>query len=402
MGPTAALAVVAAACTSIGDLTPDTNQPPDLTEPSTAVTTASIESAGSPEQTCARLEIAMSEMHEDLNAALAGLEVLDSEGMPDAEGFAVFVGPVVAFYEALGEIAEHAPSEVASDLSRLAGWAEPVKSAMESGNVAAMEGLDETDGVAESAAAVDAWARARCDISTSLEPGSLVSSAFTSAIFAGLGEGQSGLDDELEVLDGVVMAERSSQVYGDDPELDALWDRCQTDDDSCDELYWQTFGMYELFAETCGGRAAFRPNAGGSCADRMAAAGRESLGDDPYLDSLWAGCDGGDGFACDALASSAPVGSDYELFGATCGARHGDLGPRTCAEPDEPFGYGDDPDLDSLWERCSAGDASSCNQLWFDSPIGSAYEAMGDACGALVDRGRDCSLPAELLGGPVG
>ena len=382
---------------------PDTTQPSALTEASTADTSPPIDPAIVSEQTCERLEVALSAMQDDLNAAMAGLETLNEEAMSDAEGLAVFVGPVVTFYEALGEIAEQAPAELAADLSQLAGWAEPVRSAMESGEVAEMEGLDETDGAAEPAAVVDAWVGERCDISTSLEPGSLVSSAFASALFAGLGGGLSGLGDEFGDLEGLMTAEGSSQVYGDDAELDALWDRCQTDDDeSCDELYWQTFGMYELFAETCGGRASFRPNAGGSCVERMAIDGPKSLGDDLYLDSLWAGCDSGDGFTCDALASSAPVGSDYERFGATCAGRHEDLGPRSCAEADERFGYGDDPDLDSLWEQCSAGGSSSCSELWFASPIGSAYEAMGDACGVLIDRGRDCALPAHLLGGPVG
>lgn len=46
-----------------------------------------------------------------------------------------------------------------------------------------------------------------------------------------------------------------------------------------------------------------------------------TFGDDPELDGLWAECEGGSGAACDQLFESAPLGSDYERFGATCGGR---------------------------------------------------------------------------------
>lgn len=49
--------------------------------------------------------------------------------------------------------------------------------------------------------------------------------------------------------------------------------------------------------------------------------GPMTFGDDPALDELWAACEGGDGGACDQLFDVAPLGSDYEAFGATCGGR---------------------------------------------------------------------------------
>ncbi len=52
-------------------------------------------------------------------------------------------------------------------------------------------------------------------------------------------------------------------------------------------------------------------------------------GDDPELDALWDACAAGDGAACDALFDAAPLGSDYERFGSTCGDRG--VRPR-CAE----------------------------------------------------------------------
>lgn len=49
--------------------------------------------------------------------------------------------------------------------------------------------------------------------------------------------------------------------------------------------------------------------------------GARTFGDDPVLDELWAGCERGSGAACDELFEEAPLGSDYEAFGATCGNR---------------------------------------------------------------------------------
>ncbi len=54
-------------------------------------------------------------------------------------------------------------------------------------------------------------------------------------------------------------------------------------------------------------------------------------GDDPALDALWDGCEGGDLAACDELYLTTPVGSVYEEFGATCGGRTDGSAPYTCA-----------------------------------------------------------------------
>lgn len=47
--------------------------------------------------------------------------------------------------------------------------------------------------------------------------------------------------------------------------------------------------------------------------------------------------------------------------------------------------YGDDADLDVLWDQCEAGDNPACDELYEVSELGSGYEAFGDACGG---RGR--------------
>ena len=45
---------------------------------------------------------------------------------------------------------------------------------------------------------------------------------------------------------------------------------------------------------------------------------------------------------------------------------------------------------------------ASCDDLYFDSPFGSVYEAFGENCRLLSERGDDCAPVAELLDGPVG
>jgi hypothetical protein len=44
-------------------------------------------------------------------------------------------------------------------------------------------------------------------------------------------------------------------------------------------------------------------------------------------------------------------------------------------------GYGDDDELDALYDDCEAGDYQACDDLYNQSPSGSAYEDFGDTCG---------------------
>lgn len=44
-------------------------------------------------------------------------------------------------------------------------------------------------------------------------------------------------------------------------------------------------------------------------------------GTDPELDELWLSCGQGVAADCDSLFTRSPIGSDYEAFGLTCGAR---------------------------------------------------------------------------------
>lgn len=56
----------------------------------------------------------------------------------------------------------------------------------------------------------------------------------------------------------------------------------------------------------------------------------------------------------------------------------------------EPDSYGDDEELDALWDDCDDGDDDACNELFWTSPSGSEYETFGSTCGGRGDEG-DCT-----------
>jgi hypothetical protein len=48
--------------------------------------------------------------------------------------------------------------------------------------------------------------------------------------------------------------------------------------------------------------------------------------------------------------------------------------------------YGDNPELDALYDECAAGDGYSCDELFFNSEIGSQYETFGMTCGERFEN----------------
>ncbi len=80
----------------------------------------------------------------------------------------------------------------------------------------------------------------------------------------------------------------------------------------------------------------------------------DDYGDDDELDALWDACEDEDWQACDDLYSNSPFGSRYEDFGNTCGDRTD--GSSWCTSEfggsASPSAYGDDAYLDSLWDAC--------------------------------------------------
>lgn len=124
----------------------------------------------------------------------------------------------------------------------------------------------------------------------------------------------------------------------------------------------------------------------------------DDYGSDAGLDLLWDACAEGDFHACDDLYRYSPLDSQYEAFGDTCGGRNepGDW----CAVINDTDGppaldreghrYGDDPELDALWDGCAEGYLEACDDLYRYSPIGSEYEAFGDTCGERNEPSTWC------------
>lgn len=77
--------------------------------------------------------------------------------------------------------------------------------------------------------------------------------------------------------------------------------------------------------------------------------------------------------------------------------------PTTTTAEVEPWTYGDDPTMDALWDRCEAGDAAACDELYQVSPVGSEYETFGFTCGGRTDGGGcDIDTTDELPPPPEG
>ena len=187
-----------------------------------------------------------------------------------------------------------------------------------------------------------------------------------------------------ELIDaGIFDGGDRGDTYGDNASLDILWDQCAAGDlNACDDLYWGSpvGSDYEAFGSTCGQTTTLTR---GNCAsgDTGGGVAGGSYGDDPTLDALYDSCAVGDLEACDALWFQSPIGSDYEAFGSICGGLESSPQFGTCADGSEPMNYGDDAELDALYDACTGGDLEACDDLYLFSPIGSDYEAYGNTCG---------------------
>ncbi len=118
---------------------------------------------------------------------------------------------------------------------------------------------------------------------------------------------------------------------GTDPDADLLADECFAGTfESCDTLFLESAegSAYQQYGGSCGGRlevvingdcaaaAQFASQPGTTSAEDIA-----EFGEDPTFDELALACEAGDLEACDELYLTTPVGSGYESFGSTCGAR---------------------------------------------------------------------------------
>jgi hypothetical protein len=122
----------------------------------------------------------------------------------------------------------------------------------------------------------------------------------------------------------VIEEDCSGAAYGSDVVLDTLWDWCEDGAMwACDELFVRSVSGsdYGSFGATCGGIV----DTEDWCTVLYGAPEAFTLGDVAELDALWIWCASGSGdwtMACDVLFQVAPVDSDYEAFGDSCGDRN--------------------------------------------------------------------------------
>jgi hypothetical protein len=169
---------------------------------------------------------------------------------------------------------------------------------------------------------------------------------------------------------------------------------------------------------------------------------------DPALDQMQEACIGHDFATCDALAEQAPVGTGYWETGLRCGGgRPLDEGTDTscvawapihveelhqeCAEEggrtcDELYGFAvDNPEeqqfgatcggrvndgvmtgtcyfyfenFKDLQTDCIAGDADSCDLLWYNAPKPSELETLGATCGGALPTTENAGNCWEAIG----
>jgi hypothetical protein len=74
------------------------------------------------------------------------------------------------------------------------------------------------------------------------------------------------------------------------------------------------------------------------------------------------------------------IAADFARASEACGA------PMDGAMGLAPgFTYGDNPELDQLWDRCADGAGAACDTLYNRSEFGSEYERFGATCGDRFD-----------------
>ena len=59
--------------------------------------------------------------------------------------------------------------------------------------------------------------------------------------------------------------------------------------------------------------------------------------------------------------------------------------------------YGDNPELDLLYDACAAGDGDACDELYFNSEVGSEYEAFGMTCGERFENDVNAGVCFDVI-----
>lgn len=120
-----------------------------------------------------------------------------------------------------------------------------------------------------------------------------------------------------------------------------------------------------------------------------AGTGPQAYGDNADLDSLYDACDRGDERACDLLFVNVSEDSEYWLLAIDCAGRGGTDGFCTEGIVAAADGFADpsSPGLAVLMVDCEAGDMIACDTLFGIAPIGSVAENTGYTCGDRIAVG---------------
>lgn len=112
------------------------------------------------------------------------------------------------------------------------------------------------------------------------------------------------------------------------------------------------------------------------------------LGGVEQLASLTDDCVADSDLACDILFQLTALDSEEEAIALSCGGRR-QVDVIFCSEGIVPDGQTlafdiTSPALDQLVADCESGDMTTCDFLFYRSPVGSSFEELGFTCGGRV------------------
>ena len=115
--------------------------------------------------------------------------------------------------------------------------------------------------------------------------------------------------------------------------------------------------------------------------------GPMAYGDDPELDELYDGCAAGDQRQCDVLYFESAIDSEYQMLGASCGVPDAQT-TEYCTEGliTAPDGFADlsSPGLPILVTDCENGDMLACDLLFLATPFDSDFADIGNTCAGRI------------------
>ncbi len=266
------LALVIASCTSDADSDGDTTTTAAPTTTTTTVPTASADDV------CNSLKVAVFDLESNLGDVFSAESLADPESIDQEQVGREFIGAIVEFYDTIDALAETAPTDIRDDFATISDSVEGLREQLDS--LESLDGaLDNIDpgalddpAITESAQRIEAWTTLNCDTAISVDVETVLLDNVLGAVFGAFGDSLGGLGDLGDWATWVIWVTSvtwaalgdgfgdafDAVTFGDDPALDQLWSECESGVwGSCDELYFSSFNVYELFAVTCGGTVDF-------------------------------------------------------------------------------------------------------------------------------------------------